>query len=200
MQKYEVWQATNTFWGECCVKGDDGHVDGLVQERRNASTLTMALRLSCTNPLVYSPTLVSTTSFGEWSSIPIYHWPASHFRKQPFSVLLGRHRRNENQTHRVQESGRWGTGKWCKDVGWISCRCNLQRKKFLQATFSKAVENVLVTNSNNLKAEWSLIHNRYQTVNDAGVPVYQQIAWLPEMRLDYWTNSALESSLHLDPM
>ena len=30
------------------------HVDGLVQERRNSKALAMELRLSCTNPLMYS--------------------------------------------------------------------------------------------------------------------------------------------------
>ena len=29
------------------------HIDGLVQERRNSSVLTMELRLSCTNPSTY---------------------------------------------------------------------------------------------------------------------------------------------------
>ena len=31
-----------------------GHVDGLVQERRNSSALAMELRLSCTNPSMYT--------------------------------------------------------------------------------------------------------------------------------------------------
>ena len=30
------------------------HIDGLVQERRNSSALTMELRLSCTNPSIFS--------------------------------------------------------------------------------------------------------------------------------------------------
>ena len=36
------------------------HIDGLVQERRNSSALTMELRLSCTNPLPIDITLVIT--------------------------------------------------------------------------------------------------------------------------------------------
>ena len=30
------------------------HIDGLVQERRNSSASEMVLRLSCTNPSIYS--------------------------------------------------------------------------------------------------------------------------------------------------
>ena len=33
-----------------CMKG---HINGLVQERRNSSALAMELRLSCTNPAIY---------------------------------------------------------------------------------------------------------------------------------------------------
>ena len=37
------------MWG----KGLLAHIDGLVQERRNSSALTMELRLSCTNPSIW---------------------------------------------------------------------------------------------------------------------------------------------------
>ena len=30
------------------------HIDGLVQEKRNSKALAMELRLSCTNPSIYS--------------------------------------------------------------------------------------------------------------------------------------------------
>ena len=32
----------------------EAHIDRLVQERRNSSALAMELRLSCTNPSIYS--------------------------------------------------------------------------------------------------------------------------------------------------
>ena len=32
----------------------ENNINGLVQERRNSSALAMELRLSCTNPLIYS--------------------------------------------------------------------------------------------------------------------------------------------------
>ena len=51
--------ATCTLWLICgrlyCVFQETGinDIDGLVQERRNSSALTMELRLSCTNPLIW---------------------------------------------------------------------------------------------------------------------------------------------------
>ena len=34
------------------LESNDGHIDGLVQERRNSGALVTELRLSCTNPLI----------------------------------------------------------------------------------------------------------------------------------------------------
>ena len=38
------------------------HIDGLMQERRNSSVLTMELRLSCTNPSIYIKTFATCVS------------------------------------------------------------------------------------------------------------------------------------------
>ena len=55
------------------------YIDGLVQERRNSSALAMELRLSCTNPSIwtcYSCTLYSTHSWLQrYISLALFHWP-----------------------------------------------------------------------------------------------------------------------------
>ena len=40
-------------WHQTCPVLIEDNVDGLVQERRNSSTLAVELRLSCINPLMY---------------------------------------------------------------------------------------------------------------------------------------------------
>ena len=51
----ELWGLAFLHW---CRNGA-GHIDGLVQERRNSSALAMELHLSCTNPSISANTLTS---------------------------------------------------------------------------------------------------------------------------------------------
>ena len=46
--------AHTLMWVSHVYRVFDKYIDGLVQERRNSSALTMALRLSCTKPSIYS--------------------------------------------------------------------------------------------------------------------------------------------------